>query len=308
MAMTTCRSEDSGGERDSLSVGAVIGASVPYLEARGVAEARLAVEHLAARLLRCKRLDLASRANEPLDEKLVGAMRRGVARLGAGEPVQHVLGRWDFRGISVKTDRRALIPRPETEELAQLLLDSPVWEECAEPRILDYGTGSGCIALAIASERPQARVAAIDISAEALELARENAEALGLAEKVHFVDSSEVDLGDVFDAQCFEAVISNPPYISSAVCNRLAPSVRDFEPRAALDGGPDGMDILRTVIEDASILLASGGMLFLEIGAEENQAEPLMEFLEEAGFEEIRVAKDLRGCFRFLVARLARGL
>ena len=271
-----------------MTVNEIIAASAPYLERRGVSDARLAVEHLVARLLKCKRLELPLRQDEALAENQINAMRRGVAKLATGEPVQYVLGRWDFRGITLKIDRRALIPRPETEQLVQLLFDSG--------------------ALSIADEAPNAKIAAIDTSADALALARENADALGLADKITFLNTSEFDLGDVFDAQSFEVVISNPPYISSAACDRLSPSVRDFEPRAALDGGPDGMALLRSVIEDASTLLVSGGMIFLELGAEEKQIAPISHFLESAGFEEIRASRDLRNAERFLSARLALGL
>ena len=291
-----------------MTIGEILAVSIPYLEKRGITDARLATELLASRLLRCKRLELALRLDAALDEKHVEAMRRGVARLASGEPVQFVLGRWDFRGISLKTDKRALIPRPETEQLVQLLLDSGVLAQSSAPRVLDYGTGSGCIALALASEAPNAKVAGIDTSADAIALANENAEALGLAGRVSFLNTSEIDIGDVFDAQSFDAVISNPPYISSAACDRLPSSVRDFEPRAALDGGPDGMCVLRTVIEDAATLLVSGGMIFLEMSAEERQSAPLTRFLESAGFEDIRVEKDLSGAPRLMSARLAQGL
>ena len=291
-----------------MTIGEILAASIPYLEKRGIADPRLAAEHLAARLLHCKRLDLPLHANEALDEKRTDAMRRGISRLASGEPLQYVLGRWDFRDITLKTDRRALIPRPETEQLVQLLLDSDALSSTPSPRVLDYGTGCGCIALAIAHEAPTARVAATDISADALALARENADALALADRVKFIDTSELDLSDIFDAQSFEAIVSNPPYISSAACANLPASVRDHEPRTALDGGADGMDMLRTVIEDALMLLVSGGMLFLEFGSEERQALPLIRFLEEAGFEDIRIAKDLRGAERLLSARLAAGM
>jgi len=291
-----------------MTIGEIITATVPYLEKRGVADARLATEYLAARVMRCKRLELPARLHETPEETRVEAMRRGVARLAAGEPVQYVLGRWDFRGITLKTDRRALIPRTETEQLVQLLLDDGIMSSCDTPRVLDYGTGSGCIALAVAAEAPHAKVAGIDTSAEAIALAMENAEALGLADRVSFVNTSETDIADVFDAQSFEAIVSNPPYISSDACNRLPVSVRDFEPRIALDGGPDGMYLLRAVIEDASTLLVSGGMIFLETSFEERQQAPISRFLENSGFEDVRISKDLSGAPRLISARLASGL
>ncbi len=286
----------------------VLDASAAYLGRRGVEDARLDAEHLAARLLRCRRLDLSMRSEQTLSARQLEAMRRGVQRVGAGEPVQYVLGQWDFRGLTLKTDARALIPRPETEMLVQLLLDSPVLRGREPLRVLDFGTGSGCIALSLVAERPAARVVAVDVSGTALDLARENAAALGLADRVTFLNVADIDLADVLEPGSMDAIISNPPYIPSAACDKLPLKVRGFEPRGALDGGPDGMQVIRHLLEEATLLLATGGAIFLEISAEDNQARVLTRQMEAIGFDTIAVHRDAGGHARFLAATLADGV
>ena len=279
-----------------------------FLAKYGVDSPRATAEFLAARLLRCKRGELPARAATALPEPILEAMRRGMRRVASGEPLQYVTGQWDFRTVTLKTDRRALVPRPETEELVSLALAHPALRAAAAPLVLDYGTGSGCIALAVAKELPAARVVAVDVSADALALARENAEALGLASRVAFVDTSERDLGDLLEPGSVDAIVSNPPYIPSAAVDRLDPKVLAHEPRLALDGGPDGMAVLRQVAEEASMLLASGGGLFLELDAESGQARPMAAYLRELGFDPVRAHRDLAGAERFLSATLSDGL
>ena len=275
------------------------------LAARGVQEPRAAMEWLAARLYGCNRLDLRLREGETPPPHVVEALRRGWKRLADGEPVQHIVGRWEFRGHPMKTDRRALIPRPETEQLVDLVLgDADLWALPA-PRILDIGTGTGCIALSLALERPQGRYIATDISAEALELARENA-TLNRVETVRFVETG--DLSDILDPGTVDAIVSNPPYIPSATVDALDRSVRDFEPRVALDGGPDGMAVLSSIAEEAAMVLADGGRLFLELDAESGQAAPMADLLRSLGFDSISAHRDYAGRERFLTARLAAGV
>ena len=279
-----------------------------FLARYGVDSPRATAEFLAARLLRCKRGELPARAGLALPEPILEAMRRGMRRVAAGEPLQHVIGQWDFRTLTLKTDGRALVPRPETEELVSLALAHPALRAAPAPLVLDWGTGSGCIALAIARELPAARVVATDVSADALALARENAEALGLASRVAFLDVSQNDLGDVLEPGSVDAIVANPPYIPTAAVERLDPKVLAHEPRLALDGGPDGMALLRQVAEEASMLLASGGGLFLELDAESGQARPMAAYLRELGFDAIRPHRDLSGAERFLEATLSDGL
>lgn len=290
------------------TLGWILDASAAFLQKRGTESPRLATEHLAARLLQCRRLELQLKLGNPLPDKLIEAMRRGVMRVGAGEPIQYVIGQWDFRGLTLKTDKRALVPRPETEQLVQLLLDCESLRAVKQPRIIDYGTGTGCIALSVAAERPAARVIGLDISDEALELAKENADALKLSDRVSFINPETVDLADVLEPGSIDAVISNPPYIPTGSYYRLADTVKNFEPRRALDGGPDGMAITRHIIEECTMLLASGGCLFLEISAEDDQAHALGRYLSEVGFDNIQAHRDMNGKERFLSGALAEGV
>ncbi len=287
------------------TLGGILDAAAAFLKTRGAAEPRLAAEWLAARLLRCGRLDLHVRRADTLPEPLVEAMRRGVRRVAAGEPVQYVVGRWEFRGHPFLVDRRALIPRPETEQLVQRVLDDRALWQSPHPRIVDYGTGSGCIAVSLVLERPQGRYLATDLSAEALDLARANAALNGVAERVRFVQG---ELSDLLDPATVDAIVSNPPYIPSAVVDALPATVRAFEPRIALDGGPDGLEVVRQLAEEATLALRNGGRLFLELGAEQQQAGVVGRYLRELGFEDIRAHRDLAGAERFLEATLAEGV
>ena len=286
----------------------ILNASADYLKKRKIASPNIAAEYLAARLLHCHRLDLQLKLKDVLSEKTVEAMRRGVMRVGTGEPIQYVIGQWDFRGLTLKTDKRALIPRPETEELVQLFLSDEIVKNSTSPRVLDYGTGTGCIALSIAKERPDAKIIAVDISEDAISLAKENLIELGLSGNINFFNISQIDISDILEPGTIDVIVSNPPYIPTEACSKLDRTVKDFEPHEALDGGPDGMSVIRSIIEEAVMLLNSGGMLFLEISAENNQAPKLVEFLSEIGFDKPAVHKDSCNMERFVSARLADGL
>lgn len=283
-------------------------AAAAYFARCGVDSPRATAEHLAARLFGVRRGELASRADQTLSTPRLDAMRRGMKRIAAGEPLQYVLGQWDFRDLTLKTDRRALVPRPETEQLAGLAIASPRLRSIDAPTIIDWGTGSGCIALCLAREFPTARVLGLDISPEALALAAENAAALGLAQRVTFANIAEIDLSEVLDGGSVDAIVSNPPYIPTAQVDRLEPKVLAWEPRLALDGGADGMDVLRAVCEEATMLLAPQGELYLELDAESGQAAAMSRHLAELGFDEIRTHRDFAGAERFVSAALPAGV
>ncbi len=202
--------------------------------------------------------------------------------------MQYLLGETGFRDQVLKVDKRALIPRPETELLVEAVLTcSPLWET-EHPLIVDVGTGSGCIILALAEAKPEGRYIALDIDADSLSLARENAEQVGMTEKVVF---AQAEMCDVLDPQTARTVVANLPYIKSAVYEALPPQIREHEPKTALDGGEDGLRVIESVIGDACIVLAEGGFAFLEIG--EDQGEEVSLMLNEAGFSQVRVIKDL---------------
>ncbi len=266
----------------------VLESGAAFLDARDISEARLKCELLAARLLRCPRLEVYLKFDHVLSEAHVGAMRRGIKRLAAGEPIQHILGETTFHGHRFKADPRALIPRPETELLVQAVLD---WEPLGEDAlVVDVGTGSGCIAISLVLARPALRCVGIDISEEALALARENALALGVAARVAFAGAG---LADCVDPESVDAIVANLPYIASAACDTLPRDVRDFDPRTALDGGPDGLDVIRDIVPDAAIALRPGGRIFLEIGAD--QATAVKDILKAEGFKALTISQDLAG-------------
>lgn len=265
-----------------------------FLVRQGVPEARAACELLAARLFKCGRLELYRHLDAVPEARRVDALRRGVQRVAKGEPVQYVLGQWDFRSLTLKVDRRALIPRPETEQLVELVLKSAQVRQVPKPLVVDVGTGTGCIILSLAKELADGVFVGLDVSAEALALAKENAALTGLDGRVLFAES---DGCGEFDPASVDVLVSNPPYIPSQVVDGLAPHIRDHEPRLALDGGPDGLDVYRALLLDAVMVLKPGGGVFLEIGDEQGPA--LRDMLEEYGFTEVAVVKDYAGRDRF---------
>ena len=212
------------------------------------------------------------------------------ARVAAGEPLQYVLGEAWFWGRCFKVDRRALIPRPETEELVQRVLDdAELWRK-PRPVMADVGVGTGCMVLTLAAERPQAELLGLDICPDALALARENEVRLGLAGRVRWC---QADLLEGVPPGSLDAVVSNPPYIASGEIATLAEEVRAHEPRRALDGGVDGLDLVRRLIAQAVLALRPGGRVWMEIGDE--QGESARHLLATAGLVQVETRRDLAG-------------
>lgn len=267
-----------------------------YLAKHGTPDARVAVELLMARLCRCGRGLLAPLYPRIPSSAQVEAMRRGLARVAKGEPVQYVLGEWDFRSLTLKVDKRALIPRPETEELVTRVLASPL-AKTPRPFVVDIGTGSGCIVLSLAKEMSDGIFLGVDISPDAVALATENAARTGLAAKVKF---AVADGCDEFEPQSVDILVSNPPYIPSAECEKLDSRIKDWEPRLALDGGVEGLDFYDRLLGDAINVLKPGGGVFFEIG--DGQGERLKKLMFDYGFEDIRVEKDYAGHDRYAMA------
>lgn len=283
------------------TVAAIVKAATDYLAGRRVENPDLAAEFLAARLLRCKRLDLHLKGSTVLNDKLLDAMRRGIKRVADGEPLQYVLGEWDFMGHTLAVDKRALIPRPETELLVTQVLDcADLWKANeGRPRIVELGTGSGCIIISLALARANAVYLSLDVSPDALALATENATRLGVETRVAF---SDAELCDLVEPNSVDALVANLPYIPSGECDRLPAHIRDHEPRLALDGGPDGLDIIRMAVEDAAMALAPDGRIFLEMGA--GQGSAVRGILEDCGFLDVRIIPDLAGHDRMALARM----
>ncbi len=283
----------------------VIAKAASFLNGKGVPDPQVAAELLAARLLGVGRGLLASSLAKDVPEKYLEAMRRGMARLVKGEPLQYVLGEWDFRTLTLTCDKRALIPRPETEELVTRVLrhlhSTRNAQHSSLPLVVDVGTGTGAIILSLAKEFKGAAVfLGTDVSEDAIQLARENAVRTGLAAHVKFAVADGLDEFD--EPESVDVLVSNPPYIKTAVCETLDPQVKDFEPRLALDGGVTGLDFYDRYLADALNLLKPGGAVFFEIG--EDQGPALEKLMSDYGFSDIQIEKDYAGHDRYASAIL----
>ena len=280
----------------------VIDKAAEYLDSRNVPDACTAGELLAARLLSSNRGELFKFLDKEPTSRQLEAMRRGMARLVKNEPIQYILGEWDFRRLTLKCDSRALIPRPETEGLVSLVLDHLKRSYAGQkPFVVDVGTGTGAIILSIASEyKGEGVFLGTDVSEDAVSLARENAALCGLEDRASFVVMDGLD--DFDEPQSVDIIVSNPPYIESDVCETLDPRVKDFEPRLALDGGTNGLDFYDRYLADALNLLKSGGSVFFEMG--DTQGEALEHLMQGYGFSDIKILKDLSGRNRYAVAML----
>ena len=273
----------------------VITATTAFFQKSGVESPRLNIEHLLAHVLKKKRMDIYMEFDRALTEAELAPLRDLVRRRAQREPLQHLLGTVEFLGLTLKTDARALIPRPETEQLCEMLVAA----DCAWKggRIADVGTGSGCIALALAHALPDARVTGLDAADNALALARENADRCGLTARVTFAKS------DLLSAAVapFDLIVANLPYIPTGELAALQPEVQR-DPRAALDGGADGLDLIRRLLPQAAAKLRSGGTLALEVGLD--QTVILSSEFPAHGFRDARILKDLQGRERFIITVL----
>jgi release factor glutamine methyltransferase len=263
-----------------------------YLADRGVENPRLNAEHLLAHALGLKRMELYLQFDRPLAESERAPLRDLVKRRGTREPLQHVLGTAEFHGRTFACDKRALVPRPETEQLVELALE--IAKDKPAATILDIGTGSGVIALTIALELPSATLHATDLSPDALALAAENAARHALTDRIVF---HQADLLPP-DGTRFDLIIANLPYIPAEEIASLSPEVR-HDPASALDGGPDGLALVRRLIETAPDRLAPGGALLLEIGL--GQADAVNTLLSARKFRDISVRPDYQNIPRFAV-------
>jgi release factor glutamine methyltransferase len=267
-----------------------------FFESKGVPNARLDTDTLIAHSLGIKRLELYLDLDRPLTEPQLAELRPLVKRRANREPLQYIVGTVDFCDMELKVDTRALIPRYETEELVELVCEAL----SAPPKaLLDLGTGSGALALAFAKRYPEASVDAVDLSADALSLARENAEGQKLAERVSFHEGSWFAPLGCGDAR-YELIVSNPPYLTEEEMTTAEPEVVKHEPHSALVSGPDGLEDCRLIFKDAAAFLKPGGLLALETGIA--QAEALDALCEAAGLQG-ECIEDLSGRPRFYFAR-----
>lgn len=273
--------------------------SAGYLEEKGVESARLDAEHLLAHALETNRLQLYLEYDRPLIADELDRYRPLLRRRAAREPLQYILGRTAFRELELRTDPRALIPRPETEVLVGAVLEWAGRQSREELVAVDVGTGTGCIALSLAVEGPFREVWAVDASARALELARVNVEAVSPPVPVRLIHGE--GLRELPETVTPDVVVSNPPYVREDEAHALAPEIRDHEPTAALYAGADGLSVIRALVSEAAERLAPGGLLALEMGAE--QGDAVTAIVQDAGaFEDVGVRPDLAGRPRIVTA------
>ena len=257
---------------------------------------------MASVILGCKPLEIYLKRTDVLDDHVITRFKDAVKRRLTREPGQYISGVQEFYGLEFKVNASVLIPRPETEGLIDLTLKGTHSAKNLSPILLDVGTGSGCIAVTLAHELPGARVVATDISEPSLKTASENAQKLGVSERVFFVRS------DLFDAISphspdggFDIIVSNPPYVTLKEFNALEPEVRVYEPEVALLGGVDGLDFYRRIAKDAPSYLKPGGKLLLEVGY--GQAEDVISLLKDTGvFTSTGSVPDLYGVERHVWA------
>lgn len=274
------------------SVLETINGGASYLEKRGIEDARRNMEHLLAKVLECSRMQLYTQFDRPLEEITLAPLREALKKRGEGIPLQHLLGEVSFHGRDFICDGRGLIPRPETEELVEMILKQITGENL---QILDVGCGSGVIGLSLAAEKPSSHVTLVDVSEDALGLSRENAKKLGVSN----VDILRSDLLNQVTGS-FDLIVANLPYVPESEAATMARELA-HDPALALFSGAEGMDLLRRFIPVAVSFLKPGGWVALEIGYD--QASQVRLCLEKSGFTEIEIRKDLSGIARFPFAQ-----
>jgi release factor glutamine methyltransferase len=276
-----------------MTVLEVLQATTAYLKKRNVENPRLNAEHLMAHALGRKRIELYLDFERELAETELAPLRGLVKRRSEGEPLQHLLGTVEFCGLTFLCDKRALVPRPETEQLVEFV-ESRI--ENRQLRIVDVGTGSGVIALSLAAKIPEAKVLGVDVSEDALALAQENAARLNLSERVQFLKRRLLENAE----DAFDLIVANLPYISIQDRRTLSPEVL-HDPEVALFAGAQGDELVRELIDQARFRLRPGGLLALEIGL--GQSEGLLSALAEKNYRDISSKNDYNGVTRFLFAR-----
>lgn len=267
------------------------GIDTPELDARLLAETAFSMH----------RLELVNREREPASGEALERLKAMAERRLRGEPVVRILGAKEFFGLQFSLNAATLVPRPETELLVVRTL--ALLEGRHHKRILDLGTGTGCIAISVLTESPSATAVAVDAAGEALVCARANAEHHGVAKRLDAREGSwfePLEAGDKFDV-----IVSNPPYIARKTIETLSPEVKDHDPRLALDGGPDGLDAYRTIFAQAARWLKPEGWVVVEIGAD--QGPQVRALLQKAGFEDVIVEKDLADLDRVVYGHHSKG-
>jgi release factor glutamine methyltransferase len=279
-------SSDTTAAPKSWTIGSLVKWAVEDFRARGIENPRLDAELLVAHALKIDRMRVILDGARPLADAELSSLRDLVKRRRSFEPIAYLRGEREFYGLRFRVDRRVLVPRPDTETLVDVALKRSNHVSMSM-RQLDLCTGSGCVAVAMARQRPTSQVSASDLSADALVVARDNALRLGAYNVAFYMG----DLFAPFAGRRFDVVTANPPYIPTADLATLMPDVRDHEPRLALDGGADGLDLVRRIVAEATEHLEVGGLLAIEIGAGEAPATAAL--LTEHGFTDVRADRDM---------------
>jgi release factor glutamine methyltransferase len=270
----------------SWTIGSLVKWATDDFRTRGIESPRLDAELIVAHTLKIDRMRVILDADRPLEGAELVQLRDLVKRRRAYEPIAYLRGEREFYGLKFRVDKRVLVPRPDTETLVDAALTRSMHLSMSM-RQLDLCTGSGCVAIAMARQRPTAQVFGSDISQDALTVARDNALRLGAYNTAFFAS----DLFAAFAGKRFDVITANPPYIASAEIPTLMPDVRDHEPRLALDGGEDGLVLVRRIVTDAPAHLEPGGLLAVEIGA--GEASATVAFFEAGGLVDVRVHRDI---------------
>jgi release factor glutamine methyltransferase len=285
-----------------MEIGPLVESFEFRFKAAGVDNARRVAEEMLAHVLNCKPLEIYTGAASGIVTssqkfEIIKKLEPLAERIEQGEPLQYVIGHVDFWGLHIKCDSRVLIPRPETELLVEEVLSCRIMNDKRPATVVDVGTGSGCIALTLAKQRKDACFKAVDLSSDALELARENAAANGLENRIFWMKNN---LLERFAPDSADVIVANLPYISSNDWNKLSPAVRDHEPQMALDSGPTGMELIEDLALQARSVLVPDGMLFLEFGFD--QGDDVFKCLDHLGYLNIEIKHDLAGLDRISIA------
>ena len=293
-----------------MTVLEVIQRSAEFLQKKQVDSPRLQAELLLAHALRVRRMDLYLKYDRMLSDVELEGARELVKRRGQREPLQQILGSTSFCGLEIQVNRSVLVPRPETELLAELgwtFLQKVSPDSSAPASGLDFGTGSGCLAVALAVHCPAARLVACDNSTGAIEMAKRNAAAHGVESRIEFVVSNgfEVSTSENYSepepgGRQYHLVVSNPPYIPSGTIHELQPEVRDYDPRQALDGGEDGLRFYRCFARHAAEWLQPAGRIMLEFG--DGQEQPVRKLFEDQNWIVEQIVRDYTRRPRILIA------
>jgi release factor glutamine methyltransferase len=261
--------------------------STEYLQSKGIESPRINAELLLANILNCKRLDLYLKFDQPLKEEEIGTYREFIKRRGKFEPLQYITGLVEFYGMEFKVNKNVLIPRPETEILVETIISSSNPEGNID--ILDIGTGSGNIAVALAKNLLNSKISAVDKSPEALETAKENAKLNSVEDRIEFFNYSIIN-GNNFSTKKFDIIVSNPPYVPVAEFSKLQPELKVYEPRIALTDEGDGFSFFKIIASIAKNILKENGKLFFEVG--KDQYSMVEQILRDNNFKNINIKKD----------------